>query len=257
METIILGDGPMGWAIADGLRTAGLPARAPLGRPVEGPHPPLAFAGADVVFEASRGGAVAKNVEAGVAGGCRRFVIATTGWDRDRAGVDRLLRERRATAVTAANFSIGVAAFLRLVDEAVRLLGPLPEFDPYLVEWHRRSKADRPSGTAKELLRRVLAAHPRKRRLADPAVEGPPRDDELALAVVRAGASPGMHLVGFDAPGETIELRVTARDRSAYAAGAIAAGRWLVGGSPPPGIHQFDDVIADLLSARAPLAVPA
>ena len=36
-----------------------------------------------------------------------------------------------------------------------------------------------------------------------------------------------MHLVGFDAAGETVELRLTARDRSAYAAGVLAAADWL------------------------------
>ena len=36
-----------------------------------------------------------------------------------------------------------------------------------------------------------------------------------------------MHLVGFDAAGETVELRLTARDRSAYAAGILAAADWL------------------------------
>ena len=45
--------------------------------------------------------------------------------------------------------------------------------------------------------------------------------DTLEVVALRAGASPGMHVVGFDAPGESIELRITARDRSAYVAGAL------------------------------------
>ena len=59
-----------------------------------------------------------------------------------------------------------------------------------------------------------------------------------------------MHLVGFDAPGETIELRLTARDRSAYAGGAIAAGDWLLNYPRAPGIHSFDEVVDDLLAAN-------
>ena len=57
---------------------------------------------------------------------------------------------------------------------------------------------------------------------------GAPAPEELDVSVIRAGAAPGMHLVGFDAPGESLEMRLTARDRSAYAAGAVTAAEWLL-----------------------------
>jgi dihydrodipicolinate reductase len=60
-----------------------------------------------------------------------------------------------------------------------------------------------------------------------------------------------MHLVGFDAPAETIELRLTARDRSGYAAGALAAADWLLATPRAPGVHPFDLVVDDLLAAPA------
>ena len=60
-----------------------------------------------------------------------------------------------------------------------------------------------------------------------------------------------MHLVGFDAPGETIELRLTARDRSAYAAGALAAADWLTRTPRPAGFHRFDAVVEELVAAPA------
>jgi 4-hydroxy-tetrahydrodipicolinate reductase len=63
-----------------------------------------------------------------------------------------------------------------------------------------------------------------------------------------------MHLVGFDASAETIELRLTARDRSGYATGALAAADWLLATNRAPGIHSFDEVVDDLLTARAPAA---
>ena len=140
---------------------------------------------------------------AGLEAGCRRFVIATTGWAQTGLASRRCSTSHGAAAVAASNFSLGVVLFGRLVEAAVELFGPLEAFDPYLVEWHRRSKRDRPSGTATDLARRIVADHP---RLATA--------DDLEVVSVRAGASPGMHLVGFDAAGETIELRLTARDRS-------------------------------------------
>ena len=37
----------------------------------------------------------------------------------------------------------------------------------------------------------------------------------------------------FDGPGESVELRLTARDRTAYADGALAAARWLAATTAP------------------------
>jgi dihydrodipicolinate reductase len=64
-----------------------------------------------------------------------------------------------------------------------------------------------------------------------------------------------MHVVGFDAPGETVELRLTARDRSAYTAGILAASDWLVREPRAPGFHPFDSVVDELLAATP--AAPA
>ena len=63
-----------------------------------------------------------------------------------------------------------------------------------------------------------------------------------------------MHLVGFDAVGETVELRLTARDRSAYASGVLAAADWLGRATRTPGIHPFDPVVDELLARPADAA---
>jgi len=223
MDTIILGDGPLGHAIEAASRARGDRPRL-LGRPVGGRHDPTTLAGADVIFDASSAGAVAGNVLSAVSVGCRRIVIATSGWQADVARVADLLEGSGTAAVVAPNLAIGSAVFLRLVDEAARLFGRL---------------ADRPSGTAREIVRRIGSRHP---------------NGEPEIAVIRAGAAPGMHLVGFDAAAETIELRLTARDRSGYAAGALAAADWLMASTREPGIHPFDLVVDDLL---APAVVTA
>jgi dihydrodipicolinate reductase len=62
-----------------------------------------------------------------------------------------------------------------------------------------------------------------------------------------------MHLVGFDAAGETVELRLTARDRSAYAAGILAAAAWLRRVPREPGLHPFDPIVDELI-VRDPIA---
>ena len=236
MDAIVFGDGPLGHAIADELTRQDRRARL-LGRPESGGHAGAALADADVVFDASRGDAVAANVEVALAAGCQRFVLATTGWDADRARVEAALIAAGARGVAAANFSLGAAVFLRIVEAAADRFAAFPSFEPFLVEWHRRDKRDRPSGTARELARRIDAV----RRAAD---DSPP----LEIATVRAGSSPGSHVVGFDSPGETVELRLTARDRSAYATGAVAAADWLLRAPRPVGLHPWDAVVDDLVA---------
>lgn len=232
----ILGDGPLGWAVATAASERG--QRTPLlGRPTRPRHDPAAIRGADVVVDCTRGPSVAANVDAALEAGVRRFAIATTGWSDDREAVDAALRGHGASAVVAANFSLGMALFGRLVEAATDLFGAVEGFDPYLLEWHRRAKVDRPSGTALELGRRLAARHP--------ALDG---IDDLEVVSVRAGSSPGMHLVGFDAVGESIELRLTARDRTAYATGILAATDWLLRAPRAPGIHTFDPVVDELLA---------
>jgi 4-hydroxy-tetrahydrodipicolinate reductase len=242
MQTMILGDGHLGWAIAAAAGERG--ERTPiLGRPAIDRHDPTAFAGADLVIDASRGKAVRPNVESALDAGVRRFVIATTGWAFDRDPVELALRDAGAAAVVSSNFSLGVALFGRLVEHAAELFGSVAGFDPFLIEWHRRAKTDRPSGTALDLARRLAARRPRLSTA-----------DDLEVVSIRAGASPGMHLVGFDAVGETVELRMTARDRSAYATGVLAAADWLRRSTRAPGIHAFDPVVDELLARPDELA---
>ncbi len=241
MQTIILGDGHLGWAIAAAAGERG--ERTPvLGRPPGSRHNPTAFHGADLVVDATTAAAVLTNVSAALEAGVRRFVIATTGWTA-RDEIDAELRAHGASAVVAANLSLGVALFGRLVEAAADLFGAVDGYDPYLLDWHRRAKADRPSGTAMDLARRIVAHHPRLSTAAD-----------LETVSIRAGSSPGMHLVGFDADGETIELRLTARDRRSYASGALAAADWLRRAPRSPGIHPFDPVVDELLARRVAAA---
>jgi 4-hydroxy-tetrahydrodipicolinate reductase len=228
MGTItILGDGALGRAVATALGARDEATRV-VGRPPAGSHDPAAFADTDVVVDASRGEAVLGNVRDATTAGCRRFLIATTGWQADADEVAATLRRAGAVAVAAPNLSLGAAVFLRLTEAAARLTASTGGFEPSVVEWHRRAKADRPSGTAQEIVRRL-------------ATWLPIEVDEVA--VVRSGWMPGQHAVAFDGPSETLELRLTSRDRSGYAAGALLAIDWLRAAGRSPGIHPFDEIV--------------
>ena len=244
---MIYGPGRLGGA-GRGRGRRGRLAGAVAGRPTRPdghrPTPPRA----DVVVDASTSAAVAANVEEALLAGNRAFVLATTGWDADIGRIRGSLIEHGATAIAAPNLSLGAALFLRLAEVAAGWYARAGSFEPSIVEWHRRGKADRPSGTARALARRIVAADPRW--ATSDAFDGRP---VLEVAGIRAGAAPGTHLVTFDGPGESIELRLAARDRSAYADGALAAARWLVREPREPGLHPFDAVVDDLLADDAQL----
>lgn len=252
MQLLIYGPGRLGGAVAAAAVAAGWPAPALVGRPDVGRRA-VAVLDADVVIDASTGRAVADNVGEALAAGHRAFVLAATGWDTDLARVRAMLLDRGAAAVIAPNLSLGAALFGRLVETAAAWYGRAGGFEPSIVEWHRRGKVDRPSGTARALARRVVVADPRWAIAGTADADARPA---LELAAVRAGAAPGTHLVTFDGTGEVVELRLTARDRSAYADGALEAARWLVRQPRSPGIHPFEAVVDDLLSV-APVAIPA
>ncbi len=171
MQLLIYGPGRLGGAIASTALTADLPAPMLLGRPaIGGDRAPAPLA--DVVVETSRGEAVADNLDHALAAGNRRFVIGTSAWDGDLPRVRELLLAHTAAAVVAPNLALGAALFLRLVETAAAWYGATGTFEPSIVEWHRRGKADRPSGTARHLARRVIAADP---RWSDPDAVDDPR----------------------------------------------------------------------------------
>jgi len=236
MGTItILGDGHLGAAVGRALTARGETFRL-VGRPAgEEGHPPGVFADADVVVDSSHGTAVLANLGSAIDAGVRQFVIAATGWGADADEVAASLHETQAVAVAAPNLALGAAIFLRLVAEAGRLAAATGGFDASVVEWHRRAKLDRPSGTAREIVRRLAGSLP---------------IDADEVAVVRSGWMPGHHAVVLDRESETIELRLTARDRSGYAAGALAAIDWLRAAPRSVGLHPFDEVVDEILAVR-------
>jgi 4-hydroxy-tetrahydrodipicolinate reductase len=191
----------------------------------------------DVAIEASSGAAVRARVDWALLRGVP-LVIGSTGWElpelQDMVG-DRI------GVVVAPNFSLTVALLRRLCTVFGRFAALDPATDPYLFEHHHARKKDAPSGTAKLLAQALIDACPRKRRWQ---VDGPVHDDTLSIGVLRAGSTYSSHTVGLDRPSEVRELHHASRDASAYAAGALAAARWI---RHRKGVHPFDAVAADVL----------
>jgi 4-hydroxy-tetrahydrodipicolinate reductase len=166
-------------------------------------------------------------------------VEGTTGWWEQ---LDDVLRLPGLTMIHSPNFSLGVYQFSRLVQAAARLLGRL-DYDAYVHEWHHAGKADSPSGTARQLAERLLAALPSKDRAVTATCERRIEPFELHVTSTRVGRVPGTHEVGFDSAVDSIILRHEAHGRQGFAHGAVLAAEWIVGRR---GIFTMEDFVGPM-----------
>jgi len=168
---------------------------------------------ADVAIDFSSPDAVAVNVPALASHGLD-LVVGTTGWSAHEAALRRAVADHGVGIVVAPNFSTGAVLFEAIAAHAAALFAAQAEFGAFVHEAHHAAKKDAPSGTA------ILLAQAMERA-------GFPRP--IDMSSTRAGFIPGTHTIGFDGPAETITLRHTARDRTAFARGALVAAKWIRG----------------------------
>jgi 4-hydroxy-tetrahydrodipicolinate reductase len=222
-------DGRMGRAIADA-------AAADPGFAIDHDH-------GDVLIDFSAPAALGKSLDRALAAGIP-ILVGTTGLD-DLAQhrIDNAARD--IAVLQAANTSLGVALLGDLVERAAKVLGP-DAWDVEIVEAHHSKKADAPSGTA-------LALGDAARRgrggtaPVDRARDGTGLKREpgaIGFAAIRGGTVAGDHDVMFLGPGERLILSHRAESRAVFAAGALAAARFLHG--KPPGLYSMRDVIEAL-----------
>ena len=170
------------------------------------------------------------------------MVTGVTGHDEEQ-----LLRLRDGARVipivAAANFSPGMCVMLSVVGPIVQRLGEA--YDVEIVETHHRQKSDAPSGTARELLRRIceVSSHTDESNAVfgrEGDVEEPP-SGQIGIHAIRMGDVVGQHEVHISGAGETLTIRHTVQSRDVFARGAIRAAQWLLNQSP--GLYTMDDVL--------------
>jgi 4-hydroxy-tetrahydrodipicolinate reductase len=211
MRALIVGYGRMGKLVESlcpeyGIDVAGTVDEAEAASPASWPA-------ADVAIDFSIASAVPDNVRRLAARGVN-VVIGTTGWAAHEADVRRVVEETGIGVVAAPNFALGVNLFAAVAQRAAELFESQTGFGAWIHEAHHAAKRDAPSGTA---------------LLLEAALREGGYNRAIDVSSTRAGSIPGTHTIGFDAPGETITLTHTARDRSGFARGALEAARWVHG----------------------------
>ena len=152
-------------------------------------------------------------------------VVGTTGWLEHLEDARTAVAAAQTALIWSSNFSIGVNVFLRVVEEASRLLANQPQYGAWAWEIHHNTKKDAPSGTLLSLVRTMQEA-------------GYARTIDQSSN--RAGTHPGTHEIGFDSGADTITLRHTARSREGFVRGALKAAQWLPG---KKGVFEFKDIL--------------
>jgi 4-hydroxy-tetrahydrodipicolinate reductase len=182
-----------------------------------------ALDGVDVLIDYTSHDVVKANALAAIARGVA-VVIGTSGLTAaDFDAIDAAARERGVGVVSAGNFSLTAA----MMQAAALLVAPhLPHRE--VIDYASATKADVPSGTARELAERLGAA-PLARSLADTAGPIEARGATVGGVQVHSVRLPSFVVsteVVFGLPDERLAIRHDAGDTPApYVAGTLLAAR--------------------------------
>ena len=171
------------------------------------------------------------------------LVIGATGWTIPDL-VERV--GQHVGVVVAPNFSLTIGLYARLSLVMARFAALDAGRDPYIVEHHHARKKDAPSGTAKLLAKVIMKGCPKK---TEWTLQGPGelKEHQLSVSSIRAGHTYSSHIVGIDAPAETLELHHASRSPMAYADGALRVSAWIHGRKGIFTMDQFSEETLDPL----------
>ncbi|WP_336632482.1 MULTISPECIES: 4-hydroxy-tetrahydrodipicolinate reductase [unclassified Microbacterium] len=183
--------------------------------------------GADLVVDASTPGVSIDVVRAAIERGLN-VLVGTSGWSAERIALVRPLVEAAGTgAVFIPNFSLGSVIGSALAAAAA------PHFPSIeIVEAHRETKVDSPSGTAVRTAELILAARAEAGPVESPHVDQRARGQQVASVPIHSLRRPGVvarQETIFSGAGESLTIVHDTIDPAlAYAPGiriAVAAAR--------------------------------
>jgi 4-hydroxy-tetrahydrodipicolinate reductase len=180
----------------------------------------------DGVIDFTTPHAVIGNIEACLQAG-KNMLVGTTGWDRERDRVRRLVDQHGTGFVHSPNFSIGVHLFYDAARAAATAMRH--KYSGQIFERHHVHKKDAPSGTALTIqhIVREVSGH----------------NDGPEITSFREGDVVGLHEVVFESPNDRIYLCHDAKSRRGFAEGAVLAAEWLAG---KKGFYDFKDIWREL-----------
>lgn len=191
---------------------------------------------ADVAIEFTNPHNAAENIkicfEAGIS-----VVCGSTGWLEHWNEVITLCKKKEGGFLYASNFSIGVNLFFELNKKLAQLMSTRAEYDVQIEEIHHTQKKDAPSGTAITLAEGILEYIRSKSQWTSDHSDNPA---DLNISSVRIDPAPGTHIVCYNSPIDSIEIKHTAHNRIGFASGAVLAAEFL---NTKKGIFYMKDLL--------------
>lgn len=148
-------------------------------------------------------------------------VVGTTGLDKKQIAA-LVSAAKKIPIMWSSNMSMGIAA----VNEIIKMLAYVNNFDFQIEEVHHNKKKDKPSGTAIMLNQTMEKALDRKLP---------------APLSIRGGGVYGIHKLWAMSENEIITVEHTALNRTGFAKGAIQSALWIY--SQKPGLYTIRDVL--------------
>ncbi|MBX7066788.1 MAG: hypothetical protein K1X28_06115 [Parachlamydiales bacterium] len=168
-------------------------------------HTPRSPLDCDILIDVSSHKALLENLSAG-----KPIVIGTTG-HLNFAPIQEAAKH--LPIFYSANFTLGAA----ILNETAKLVAKYFAGDIDLIETHHTAKKDAPSGTALHLSKNLQNAK---------------------IHSLRSGSTIGEHTIIFNNAEEKLTLSHQVHSREAFAKGALAAARFLLG--KPPGLYGME-----------------
>jgi len=166
------------------------------------------------------------------------FVTGTTGLSDSELQEIRKLSKGLPIFI-APNMSLGVNHLYSLVKSSAAALS---DYDVEIIETHHRHKKDAPSGTAMAIAKIIKEVVPDLEFVyGREGMIGERKRGEICTHSVRGGDVVGEHRVLFLGNGEFLELRHYATSRRCFAAGALAAVKFII--SKAPGLYSMQDLL--------------
>lgn len=165
-------------------------------------------------------------------------VCGTTAWHERLPAIKELCIQKNQTLFYASNFSIGVNVFFETNKRLAELLANFGSYAPAITEIHHTQKLDAPSGTAIVLANQLVELH--KAYQGWKLHDGQPEEGLIQIKALREDQVPGTHVVEWSGKADTIEIKHTAHNRSAFAQGALMAAGWVWSRK---GVYTMKDIL--------------
>lgn len=177
----------------------------------------------------------------------KNIVVGTTGWYDNMGKVRKIIENAKTGLIWSGNFSVGVNIYFKIIENAAKIMDKFNDYDVFVHEFHHNKKADSPSGTAVMLGKILTSNIERKKKVVTEELKRRIAPEELHISSTRSGSIPGTHIVGFDSPADTIELKHTARSREGFALGAVIAAQWI---QNKKGFYDINDMMKNIIGGK-------